>query len=295
MSHCANYGDFNRSAMNCPTLATLSPRTAGFFTSPLGRDKEAAFSLIELSIVLVILGLLVGGILTGQSLIRASELRSVSVDISRFNTAILSFRDKYFALPGDMTNAVAFWGAADGAGAGMTAACATTNSTTLADPRATCNGDGDGWLDFPTQSAEPFRSFQHLTSAGLIEGRYTGIAGTFRQPGVNIPGIKVNSGGLLYIYFGPRTSNPDDFDGDYVNLFSLHGQWTGSGYLDIFKPEEAWNIDTKMDDGRPASGKVRARKPNPFTTACTTTAVNSTAEYSLTAQAIGCRMTFEAP
>lgn len=59
-----------------------------------------AFSLVELSIVLVILGLLTGGILAGQSLIRAAELRAVSTEYSRYITATQSFRDKYFAVPG---------------------------------------------------------------------------------------------------------------------------------------------------------------------------------------------------
>ena len=72
---------------------------------------KKAFSLVELSIVLVILGLLVGGILTGQSLIRAAELRSVTTEFSQYQTAVMTFRDKYFAIPGDMKNARDFWGA----------------------------------------------------------------------------------------------------------------------------------------------------------------------------------------
>ena len=73
-----------------------------------------AFSLVELSIVLVILGLLVGGILAGQSLIHAAELRAVSSEYQRYRTAIYAFRDKYLGLPGDITTATNFWGAADG-------------------------------------------------------------------------------------------------------------------------------------------------------------------------------------
>lgn len=53
--------------------------------------------------------------MAGQSLIRAAELRSVPTDAARYLTAINSFRDKYFALPGDMANAVKFWGAQAGA------------------------------------------------------------------------------------------------------------------------------------------------------------------------------------
>ena len=74
------------------------------------QPNKKAFSLVELSIVLVILGLLVGGILSGQSLIRAAQLRSVTADYTRFVTAVNTFRDKYFALPGDMTNAQSVWG-----------------------------------------------------------------------------------------------------------------------------------------------------------------------------------------
>src|SRR5438552_4058186 len=85
-----------------------------------------AFSLVELSIVLVILGLLVGGILSGQSLIRAAELRSVTTEFSRYLAAVQSFKDKYFALPGDMANATAFWGIAGGTGSDAT--CLSTVS-----------------------------------------------------------------------------------------------------------------------------------------------------------------------
>ena len=72
------------------------------------RTIDKGFSLVELSIVLVILGLLIGGILTGQSLIRAAELRSVTTQYQGYVTAVNTFRDKYFALPGDMPNAIDF-------------------------------------------------------------------------------------------------------------------------------------------------------------------------------------------
>ena len=94
-----------------------------------------AFSLVELSIVLVILGLLVGGILGGQSLIRAAELRSVAVDKDKFTTAINAFRVKYSAIPGDMTNATDYWGT-----------FSTDNITCAYDLHPgtqTCNGNGN--------------------------------------------------------------------------------------------------------------------------------------------------------
>ena len=104
---------------------------------------KKGFSLVELSIVLVILGLLTGGILTGQTLIRAAELRSVNADVQRFQAATRTFQSKYFAFAGDMRNATDFWGAADG-NDGLGDDCYAIDSTILADAAQTCNGDGNG-------------------------------------------------------------------------------------------------------------------------------------------------------
>ena len=57
--------------------------------------KNQGFSLVELAIVLVIIGLITGGILTGQELIRASELNSVASDYNKVKTAINTFQLKY--------------------------------------------------------------------------------------------------------------------------------------------------------------------------------------------------------
>ena len=71
---------------------------------------QKAFSLVELSIALVILDLLVGRVLSGQSPIHAAELRAVTQEEQKFLAATHTFRDQYLSLPGDMTNATAFWG-----------------------------------------------------------------------------------------------------------------------------------------------------------------------------------------
>src|ERR1700691_433072 len=64
--------------------------------------SQSGFTLIELSIVLVIIGLIVGGVLVGQDLIRAAEVRAQISQIEKYNTAVNTFRDKYNALPGDL-------------------------------------------------------------------------------------------------------------------------------------------------------------------------------------------------
>src|SRR3954471_15989161 len=70
--------------------------------------KQVGFTLIELSIVLVIIGLVVGGVLVGQDLIKAAQIRSAVSKIEKYNTAVHTFRTKYNALPGDIPNAASY-------------------------------------------------------------------------------------------------------------------------------------------------------------------------------------------
>ncbi len=249
--------------------------------------KRAAFSLVELSIVLVILGLLTGGILSGQSLIRAAELRSASTEFSRYYSAAQAFRDKYFQLPGDFNNAQAFWGVANA----TPATCVTTAST----DSKTCNGDSDGQLIPSAGSNDSYRFWQHLANAGLIEGSYTGVQdGTTNYSSTinNSPRSKVN-GGLWFVWnWGTVSGNPNHFDGVYNNFFEL-GAATANADPNtaLFKPEELWNIDTKLDDGRPATGKVVARgQTADGFTKCTDATVGSTltANYLLSNSSLAC-------
>ncbi|MFZ4541987.1 MAG: type II secretion system protein [Rickettsiales bacterium] len=219
--------------------------------------RNSAFSLVELSIVLVILGLLVGGILSGQALIRAAELRSIATDYSRYISASHTFRDKYFSPPGDMANATAFWGTKANCGAASPGATGT------------CNGNSDGFVNMAAaagQTGESFMAWQHLTNAGLIEGQYTGVAGpgatTDADYGTNAPRSKLSNGGWQ---LGARTSY---ITGSGVNFDGFWRTWllisadNNLGGDPLFSPEEAWNIDTKIDDGKPGRGKAITRYSN---------------------------------
>ena len=81
-------------------------------------NRKSGFTLIELSIVLVIIGLIIGGVLVGQDLINAATIRAQISQIEKYNTAVRAFELKYGYLPGDMpataANAYGFW-AGDGA------------------------------------------------------------------------------------------------------------------------------------------------------------------------------------
>ncbi len=243
-----------------------------------------AFSLVELSIVLVILGLLVGGVLSGQSLIRAAELRSISTDYSRFVAATQTFRDKYFALPGDMTNATQFWGAAHA----TPATCVTTASTSA----LTCNGNGDGIILPSTGSNESFRFWQQLANAGLIEGSYSGIQeGTtsFSSTTANSPKGRITTTlWLVWNWTANGGGNPTDyFAAQYDNILEFGGTIVNSdANIAILKPEELWNLDTKLDDGKPATGKLWARRYSTCTNA--TSVTDTAASYLLTSSSPGC-------
>lgn len=251
------------------------------------------FSLVELSIVLVILGLLVGGILAGQSLIRASELRSISSDITRYQTAALAFRDKYFALPGDFTNAVNIWGqAASGV------ACVTTDSTTLSDPRLTCNGDGTGTVTYwAPYSNEYFRFWQHMANAGLIEGQFTGVEGSTGNPRKTITGVNIPRGKMAGVGYGVESKGSitsadlyywEGYGGNALEIGKDNGTVGTEG--GILRGEEAWNIDTKIDDGKPSMGKLRTMKS--ASNACITTNVFATSEYQLSSTLYTCQLMY---
>jgi len=250
--------------------------------------QRNAFSLVELSIVLVIVGLLVGGILAGKSLIRASELRAVSTEYNRYRSATFAFRDKYFALPGDLTNATGFWGAADGS-TGLTVACRTANSGTA----TTCNGNGNQQIITSTGSQEHHRFWQHLVNAGMIEGNYSGvpIAATTSVDTTNAPSSRMQGGLWFAYYFGDVSGTSLRFDGAYGNSFEFGAQTSNahpSG--DIMLPEEAWNIDTKLDDAMPATGRIVTADFNVCTPAVLSTEL--TVAYDLTVKDEACALIF---
>lgn len=271
-----------------------------------------AFSLVELSIVLVILGLLTGGILAGQSLIHASELRAVTADFAKYQAAIYSFRAKYFAIPGDMANATAFWGIAGGDGSSPNADCFAVDSSTLSDPRRTCNGNGNGKISAPFltmgsseywATGERFRFWQHLSNAGLIEGQYSGRSDSDSDnwvltPGKNVPASRY--AGATHTVFSLDRVNlpPIDPSSNFSNTptdnymdIRLPMRTTTGSSASVLTAEDAWNIDSKLDDGRPAYGKIRAVPPTAsHAVACSTSNDPALASYTLNNSAARCYM-----
>ena len=253
--------------------------------------QRDGFSLVELAIVLVILGLITGGILAGQSLIRASELRSVSTEYNKFVTAVASFQTKYDAIPGDFNEATRYW----------TQAAVCPGNSTQGNAATTCNGNGDGrvWMNAVTNPTlnEIFRFWQHLALAGLIEGSYDGVTG---DPGgyfaggspTNLPRSKSGKNAVWSVGSEDNRSGASNgamFAYDMHISFLLGGFVQGSWpYLTTLRPDEAWNIDTKMDDGQPGRGTVLSRVGNNCTNAANGFAFNAT--YMLDQTGANCHL-----
>lgn len=236
----------------------------------LRSDKREGFSLVELSIVLAITGLIIGGVLAGQWLIHASELRSVVTDIDRFRAATNTFRVRYSALPGDMANAYSFWGESCAADA------------------LSCNGNGNNDIYSSTVDGfkEYYQAWHHMEIAGLLAGAYTGAndANGNCSFGMNVPSSKIYGAGYII-----QVSNFDinrkyyQFGG---NTDALYGSCADHAVLPA---EDAWNIDSKLDDGRPKTGAVHGEHGGAgVPTVCYT----ANSEYDLSAQELGCRMFF---
>jgi prepilin-type N-terminal cleavage/methylation domain-containing protein len=219
--------------------------------TPFPLKPGNGFTLIELSVVLVIIGLLIGGVLLGRDLIRASEIRSIISDKEKFVTAVYSFRTKYNAIPGDMKDAQDYWGAA--------ASCSTAQTT-----EATCNGNGDGVLlkgyGSGTIGNEIFLFWKHLANAGLISGNYWGVTnGTqnYSTTKNNAPSGKID-GSLWYAQtLGTMSGGPWSFDGDYGTMLEFGSPVANEDpWRAILTAKEMWALDSKIDDGKPGTGSL---------------------------------------
>lgn len=250
-----------------------------------------AFSLVELSIVLVILGLLVGGVLMGRSLIHAAELRKHMRFHEEFTTAWSTFRDKYFYYPGDMPNASMFWGK-------YNAVCPAAAG--VASATGTCDGNGDGRVHWGGNGEMQFVP-QHLTLAGL--GIFNNNPGSPSQYMTIANGLNQSD---MYSFVGSSSAAYADLYGGAAPTamsFSGNGLQTArlsppsTPILGTLMPEDVWNIDTKMDDGKPQSGRFQAANSDRWGTPLPCLLLNgSSYEYNVSyTSGLACRYILKLP
>lgn len=237
------------------------------------KSGESGFTLIELSIVLVIIGLIVGGILTGQDLIKAAEQRATLAQIEKYNTAVNTFRNKFGYIPGDMPFATV-----NSFGIGI-------NGGTM-----TAGGDGNGLLqdgqatngDAPT--GEILLFWSQLSQAGLIDGSLGNATADVSLAGVGVSGTTSKTFPLAklgrgnYIVVGSDNTNG-------FNAYALGGipatytigasaVATYTAGTNNLNPLESYSMDKKVDDGMPLTGTVQARTAKGYAAAPQTAAMS---------------------
>ena len=219
-------------------------------------ESEKGFTLIELSIVLVIIGLIVGGVLVGQDLIRAAEVRATISQIEKYNTAVNTFHAKFNAIPGDMSLSIATqFGFTEGVSG--TGNCSGTSAG---------NRNGDGVIDGGVGAASLVQNYGEtglfwvdLSSSqggNLIDGTFatatcaapaTALSNTSTSGPLNIamPAAKLGKGHYVYVY----ENNSQNFYGlSVVTAVATTGIQTSNATMTVV---QAYNIDKKMDDGYP--------------------------------------------
>jgi prepilin-type N-terminal cleavage/methylation domain-containing protein len=193
------------------------------------RRKQSGFTLIEIAIVLVIIGLLLGGVLKGQELIQNARVRNMIAQQDGIKAAFFSFQDRYRGVPGDYPSNLAIQNIP-----GMAAAPCQP---------ASCGGNGNGLIDI--KSAEPIVAWMQLSLAGFITGNY--VTDGTQQPGAETAANSPANpyGGFMQVIF----------DNVYQGNAGVarNNVKSGSGIPATILAE----VDRKIDDGFPGTGDFR--------------------------------------
>jgi prepilin-type N-terminal cleavage/methylation domain-containing protein len=162
------------------------------------KKNNIGFTLIELSIVMVIIGLLIGGILVGKDLISAAGTRAVISQINKYDAAIYYFKGKYGFLPGDYPQATTYLSPITTNGNGDNQIYLSNYSLPIPFCQMGCCPGGNCMLN-PTNvgsTSELPLFWQHLSLAGLIEGNFIG-ATALVVLGSNYPAIAAGANGIV--------------------------------------------------------------------------------------------------
>jgi prepilin-type N-terminal cleavage/methylation domain-containing protein len=214
------------------------------------RQSEKGFTLVELAIVMVIIGLLIGGVLKGQELIRNARISSAVAQVKASDTAVAAFRDRYGELPGD----------------GLKAPGQLQNCTGTMCANA---GTGDNMIDGQTTNAggaattasESGRAFPQLVAANMLTAPNVLTTGTWA--GVSTYPTFPLGGAIRLranINVVPTTSHVAAQMG---NFYVLGADPAGAvvdnaNANEYIRVADSYSIDAKLDDGLPNTGNVFA-------------------------------------
>jgi prepilin-type N-terminal cleavage/methylation domain-containing protein len=189
------------------------------------KTKSRGFTLVEMAIVLVIIGLLMGGILKGQELINSAKVKTDANDFKVVTAAYYGYLDRFHAVAGD-----------DSIASTHLPNPAATNATPA---NTTGNGSINGAWDSTTQSDESYLFWQHVRLAGLLSGNP--VAGGVNYLPTNSDGGRIGISGT-----NPMANDAVQARGTfYVCSANITGRI-------------ATQLDTMLDDGVTNAGSVRA-------------------------------------
>ncbi len=215
--------------------------------SKTDHKSKNGFTLIELSIVLVIIGLIVGGILAGKALIQQAEIRAAASQLQKFETAYRTFQVKYNCIMGDCPNATDFFGMNY---VSIAAGCPPAGGA------GNGNGDGNGLIDSnfgtlvaSTWNCEPAQAVASLNLAGLLPDslKTPCNSGIVYFRGIN------DSCAYFYVDDLYLTVTPIKINSVTWAKFSAGGNLHSAA----LSPVQARLIDEKIDDGKSTTGKFR--------------------------------------
>jgi prepilin-type N-terminal cleavage/methylation domain-containing protein len=209
--------------------------------------QSQGFTLVELSIVIIIIGFLIAGISAGTSLMKQASLNTVIDEVAGYRAAFNNFRARFDSLPGDLSTGYAYFGSLPGANC--------TNNTVTID-RTGCNGTSEGYIEMHTEGQ---LAWKHLSLAGLITGTYEVNSTNEQIIGITIPASKYNNGTSGYHFADASPFESMSIMSGYKQgLFLQIGAFTSGdrAATNVFTAADAENIDRKIDDGAPNSGVV---------------------------------------
>lgn len=192
----------------------------------MNKASKRGLSLIQTSMVIVIMALLVISVVSGRYIIERVNLNKLMVDLATYKVAYKRFYEKYEAAPGDMSNATNIW------------------------PDVT-NGDGNDRIDLGSE--EPVYAWQHLSRSGIIQQHYIPTSQGPDGIGKSFPaGPFSGTGYQMYYYIYPNGFDSYGFTDAIVSGTILQGGQK-NGYL---TSRQAYEIDKKIDDGEPLQGFI---------------------------------------
>lgn len=221
------------------------------------KARAQGFTIVELAIVFIVIGLMIGAVIAGSRMITNSRLAATYIRTQTISTALKSFTDKYRALPGDMPNATTRLAHCDN------------------DPAGSCgNGNGNheigpgGQPIFTDQAGTDYNEnrlfWYHLTAADLMVHEID-LDASVSAASWNLTNPESPAGGGFNVI--TMTGETDDMPNDSLNGIYVVWQRNPTGDASTLantavSPRDASFIDSKFDDGQPLTGTVRARGAN---------------------------------